>query len=119
MRGRALHPYALMSENHHPSLSFRSASTAASSSSYSSTSSDWTWDDLPPHYMLPTKASVSRCRSPSPYRRFADLDLSDTIDPRPPFVVRKVRVPVHVCLKCLGSGQRCGRRLAVDDKESR
>lgn len=45
-----------------------------------------------PHYSMPTVTSICRSRSPSPVmrRKLADINLSSTIDPRPPFVVRKV-----------------------------
>lgn len=36
------------------------------------------------------RSPTRRARSPSPIRRLASLDLADTIDPRPPFVVRKL-----------------------------
>ena len=52
-----------------------------------------TWaDKCPPHYSMPTVSSLSRSRSasPTPRRRLADITLDSTIDPRPPFVVRKV-----------------------------
>ncbi|GFN97281.1 spermatogenesis-associated protein 6-like [Plakobranchus ocellatus] len=49
-------------------------------------------EKCPPHYTMPTVSSLSRSRSasPTPRRRLADITLDSTIDPRPPFVVRKL-----------------------------
>ncbi|XP_076462969.1 spermatogenesis-associated protein 6-like isoform X1 [Babylonia areolata] len=46
-------------------------------------------DSPPPHYRQHTKSSLSRCQSALALNRIADIDLSDTTDPRPVFVVRK------------------------------
>ncbi|CAL1536549.1 unnamed protein product [Lymnaea stagnalis] len=49
-------------------------------------------DRCPPHYCMPTVSSLSRSRSVSPTvrRKMLDINLEDTIDTRPPFVVRKL-----------------------------
>jgi hypothetical protein len=72
--------------------------------------------DNDPHYCQPTKSSLSRSRSPSPTRRLASLDLADTIDPRPPFVVRKVSLLFsfyYICFVVIHCARLCGKSVAV------